>query len=350
MENVNNLLQDGSLKSVDMSENLKLYHLKDDTVKGIITDHNENKIIGNFSIPLEYVISKDTTETLNFPLEVFEAIEGTLIRVFYYKENWNISTNSRIDAYVSYWSGRSSFGNQFEDYVVSITGTPLDVFLMSLDTNKKYFFILPTTGINRIGKKFVQDEPKLIYLVGVEDENGNLQCGSSLSTEEKNAWLYLNKYTLNNVSELVNLVENQKINVIRYENDKLYKYVSTEYDEYCKLRNNEPNIVYRYIELLKTDQENAKKLREFYPEFKFDMAIDKRIAIITNYIHSNYISRYVKKEYVLLPKIFFSVMKKCHQHYLDTRERITLEKVKKIIFEQDTKLIVTLIRNHSWMK
>jgi hypothetical protein len=216
-----------------------------------------------------------------------------------------------------------------------------------LEKNKKYFFLLPTVGTNRLGKVFVENEPKRIYLVGVEDEQQKLTYGEELDKSEHNLWMYLDEYNIDSLEELQEIVLNQDQNVIVYQKDKVFKCVSDAYKLRCDLRNNEPNIIYRYIELLKGQSERLDEFKDMYPEVNFVGYVDKRLFLMSKYIHSSYIARYIKKEYVLLPKIYFHIMKKCHQNFLESRERTTIERVQEMIMNQEPKVILSLIRNFS---
>lgn len=350
------IFQDDSFKLIDSDDMLNLYHSKDEKIKGIITDKNNTKLVGNFTVPIEYVLPEQTEKFLDeekIPSSVFSAIEGTLIRVYFFDDKWIVSTNSRLDAEISFWSGKLSFGKQFEEYIISISGKSFEEFLGSLDTFKKYFFILPTTGLNRIGKKWQANESKVVYLVGVEFGERFLYGKELLAMKLENiCWSYLTEYSIDNYDMLLELVRDKNINLIWYEGDKVIKCISEDYNKRCLVRNNEQNLVYRYIQLLKDPEqkETLEELKNMYPEFRFSLLVDRKINSIVNYIHSNYVARYIKKEYVLLPKTFFIVMKKCHQRYIDTKEKTTLQEVRKVLFEQDTKLLVSMLRNLSWMK
>ena len=229
----------------------------------------------------------------------------------------------------------------------------MDVFLCSLDKHKKYFFLLPTIGTNRLGKPFVEDEPKRIYLVGVEEEDRTLKYGSNLDKSEHNLWSYLEEYCMESIDQLVQKVVEEDQNVIAYLGNRVVKCVSQAYKDRCDLRNNEPNIIYRYIELLKEQNETPEisekleHLRNMYPEVNFTGYVDRRLFLMSKYIHSSYIARYIKKEYVLLSKIYFHIMKRCHQEFIETREKTTLQKVQEIIMKQEPKMILSLVRNFS---
>ena len=50
-----------------------------------------------------------------------EAVDGTMVRLFYYEGKWRLSTTRKIDAYKSYWIGgpKNSFGKQAMDILTS---------------------------------------------------------------------------------------------------------------------------------------------------------------------------------------------------------------------------------------
>jgi len=336
------LFKEELFKGVEMNEHLRLYHTTDEKYKGIIFNQSYELVVRNFPIPVEVVVDSETV--IEFPLKVYKSVEGTLIRVFYHNDEWHMATSSRLDAYTSFWSNQKSFGKQFEEYVESISGTPLDVFLCSLDQSIAYFFLLPTSGVNRIGKS-KDDTEKCIYLVGVQ-KNGKLELADSESVQQ-NLWSYLEHATVIHAEELLELVQENP--VIHYsENlEKIHKYMSKAYLERCKLRNNSQNVAGRYFELLRQDPEQATQFRSLYPEANLEF-YSRQLNTIVGYIHKNYYNRYVKKEYTIVPKIYFEIMKKCHERYLETHEKTTSVQVYNIILEQDTKVILSLIRNFSY--
>jgi len=340
------LFKEELFKGVEMNEHLRLYHTIDDKYKGIIFDQSYQLVLFNFPIPEEVVVeSTDQLSNLelDFPLQVYDSVEGTLIRLFYFKDEWQMATSSRLDAYTSFWSSHKSFGKQFEEYVEDISGTPLEVFLCSLDRSIAYFFLLPTSGVNRIGK--AEDEKdKKVYLVGTQSEGKIHLADSSLGS---NVWSYLESITVNHLEELLELTVKNPLVYYSSGLDKIQKFMSRDYTERCKLRNNSQNVVGRYFELLREDSDQAEKFRSMYPEANLEF-YSKQLHTIVGYIHKNYYNRYVKKEYTIVPKIYFGIMKKCHEHYLETREKTTVEQVYNIILEQDTKLILSLIRNFSY--
>lgn len=337
-----------SFRGVDMNEHFKLYHTIDGKYKGIIFDHDYKFQLNNFPIPDEVILSSaglSELDKLSFPLTVYKGIEGTMIRLFYANEDWNMATSSRIDAYTSFWSNHKSFGKQFEEYIEEITGTPFDVFLMSLNPLIAYFFLLPTSGSNRLGKS-EEDPQKQIYLVGIQVD-GKLKLVHSSDGLEHNAWSFLESCSIRNVQELYEQCEHSPLVVYHPDLIGITKYVSETYATRCKLRNNCQNVVARYFELLKQNPEEATQFRVMFPEANLEF-YSQQLSRIVVYIQKNYYDRYVKKEHIIVPKVYFEIMKKCHERFLQTREKTTTERVYHIILEQDAKLILSLIRNFSY--
>jgi hypothetical protein len=107
-------------------------------------------------------------------------IEGSILRVYYSKDEWHISTNGRLDAFTSFWANPESFGKQFENLIFTLTREQLDFdeFCCGLDQEYNYFFLLPTFENNRLGA--LEDIMKF-YLVGLEHtKDHTLLSGSSL--------------------------------------------------------------------------------------------------------------------------------------------------------------------------
>lgn len=109
------------------------------------------------------------------------------------------------------------------------------------------------------------------------------------------------------------------------------------------------NVTLRYVELLRESPEQCKILEEMYPDEMYPELklrdIPSKLEGITRYIHDNYMSRYVQKEYVQIPKTYYEIMKRCHEDYRSTREKTTLDKVWNTVLSQEPKNILSLIRN-----
>ncbi len=74
-------------------------------------------ILQGFPYSNEQIITeKSTEEEISFLYKnndwtITEAIEGTLIRIFYFNDKWIITTHRKLDAFKSKWGSEKSFGD-----------------------------------------------------------------------------------------------------------------------------------------------------------------------------------------------------------------------------------------------
>lgn len=344
-----------ALRGVDMSETLRLYHTKDDQYKGIIYDQSYNLVVQNFPIPVEYICPQQRAEFIaahageSFPLTVYEALEGTVIRVYRYADQWQISTSSRIDAFSSTWASPQSFGEQFAEWVESISGVPLDVFLCSLRPERKYFFLLPTTGLNRLGKlPTTENEPREIFLVAIETETHEFLVGKHLPKDELNLWSRKREWTVQSVDEWADLAERYNLMYYRTPSENV-KCVTADYARRCALRGNQANILYRYLELYKTEAfDDCDALRSMYPEVDFETLLFDKTDRAVRVIHQAYLNRYINKQLIHLPKALYIMIRKCHARYKTTGDKTTYVTVRDLFLAQQPRHILQFLTNMSF--
>jgi hypothetical protein len=105
---------------------------------------------------------------------------------------------------------------------------------------------------------------------------------------------------------------------------------------FYKLRNNEPSVNFRYLQIRKNPEEK-KMYTLLYEERKevFDK-YEQLILQIAKYIHSSYMRRFIKKQYVRVDPDYYRVMMQCHTwHQLDMKNNIvTFDRVIQQMNEQ----------------
>jgi hypothetical protein len=80
-------------------------------VRGWVQEIDTNKVLfETFPFTEQYDTSEDINkvlgENVNEDWDVYYSVEGTLLRVFWYKDRWYISTNKKLNAFKSRWSSR----------------------------------------------------------------------------------------------------------------------------------------------------------------------------------------------------------------------------------------------------
>ena len=128
--NINNV---DTLKNFISKEEYKLKFKEDNNLILIFNDQNSNiqeELVRFFN---GVIIDKNTLniicytfdkclEETNINQNLFDTnvriqpvYEGTLMRVYFYNDKWNISTKKMINAYNAKWASSKSFGEMFEE-------------------------------------------------------------------------------------------------------------------------------------------------------------------------------------------------------------------------------------------
>lgn len=276
------------------------------------------------------------------------SMEGTLIRVFYYDNEWYISTHKKLNAFKSRWSCRDTFGDIFRMGLQEVFGSEcesdvLQEFLARLDKSKIYVFLLRSNHENRIvcQAHYVGKREQIVYVGffttpdfafvlnnGVTESSIVDDVGDGSNDAE--SWLRalaapkatVPVTTVDDLIALagtVNPFEYQGLIMFHKQSRDHFKIVHHKYHDLSKLRDNNPNLRFRYLEL-RQDAEKIQQLYALYPRFAdmFDDYEDILHKIARMILHF-YVSRYIKNKYVTLPREEYLVMKKCHEWYLSDR-------------------------------
>lgn len=335
--------------------------------RGVIL-YKDHIIARSFPYTEEFVLTDSTTENItkvftnsNFSTySVYDAHEGALIRIFNFEGKWYLSTHRKLDAFNSKWSSQYSFGECFKQALENEltknetlknvlpsdeTETIVTRFTSILNPQNQYMFIIRNNKENRIVCH--PPETPTIYHVGT-------MVGDTLNTDDTSTFLPKpTKHTFNTVDNMLNYVKTvdcykmQGIIVFTDSFGTNYKIMNEKYNEYFMLRNNQPSLKYRYLEL-RNDKEMVKRLKELYPDmtnlFEYCENVLAQAAIR---IYNTYVNRAIKKMYIIVSKEEHYVIKQCHQWHLEDRNvnKISLPKVTEILNKQSASVLIKIIRN-----
>jgi hypothetical protein len=351
-------------REIEANENLKMFDANDEynlnlfcyttcdddtkeqiikRCRGLIFD-GDNLVMEAF--PYTSIIKKDKKELiseLNEKLKdcvCFESLEGTLIRMFYFRDRWFMSTNRKLDVYKSKWSYNETFGVLFEkslnfmynedravrDALDKGEGESLLSKLQSLlDKENHYMFLLQSCRENRI----VCDvsNPKIFH-------SGTFKKGT-LYLDDIIPIPYSIRHRFENIDKIFEFVKNQDIKSVQgiiifdTKNNLQYKVENDEYSNLSNLRGNEPSIKFRYIQL-RIDSDKLSIFKNLYSEYipKFE-EYENRIYEICQKIYKAYVTRFIKREYIQVPKEEFYVLSKAHKWHLENKDnnKVDLNKI-----------------------
>lgn len=324
--------------------------------RSIVLSHPENKLLC-FSCPksITYDIFIEKYPDITNDIIVNDIIEGTMINVFYDDRinSWNISTKSAIGG--NYWYFRNQYYNTEKSQK-----TFYDMFLESLSCdninnlnflNKDYCynFVLQHPD-NHIVLNILKPTSYLISIYEIKKNiDDNVTSIVYISPAIFSKW-----DCFNNTSVLFPIqYDNETYSSLKQKYDSLYNnlnnvgvmithintgertYIKNNAYEYAKdLRGNNPNLLYQYICLLKTDKVND--YLRFFPQYKkLFYNFYKNYKDFIQTIHYAYITYYIKKEknVNISKKYFYHIHYIHHQIYVPSlSNKIPTKITKQIIF------------------
>ena len=257
--------------------------------------------------------------------------EGTLIRVFYHDNKWNISTKKMIDANKATWSSRKSFGQMFSE-----------VFNMSLlekyDKNCCYSFLMghKDNNIMKISNNY-------ILHISTSDLVNNQEANINGSYQ----------YVKMNKEEFLNHIDNIKndtgLNEIGYmymnKNYERQKFIKKNYIEIRELWGNTNNRLFRYLHLRKNPEKMKKYLSYFIDDKHVFLSYESYLMNISTHILNIYRDRHISKTTVKVPFYIRDIIYKVHGMYLQTRNKVSFQDITVILHDLDEKKFCFIINN-----
>ena len=304
---------------------------------GVIIDKNTLKIVC-------YTFDK-CLEDENLDMKLLEgelyvepAFEGTLIRVYYAENKWNISTKKMIDAYNAKWISSKSFGELFSEL--------FDVNLLpQLNINYCYSFLMSHNDNNIVLK---YDHNFLIHINTIDlvqncevSVDIGIQKNTLLKIENTNKE-YLDSY----IEELKNNSYNTEAGFIlinnHYRRQKINKKM---YLKYRDLWGNTNNRLFRYLHLRKNNDLLMEYLNYYSCDKETFLKYEHYLMSISTFILDIYRNRHVSKKIDKVPYYIRDIIYKIHGLYLQTRNKVVFKDVNVLLYELDEKKFCFIINN-----
>lgn len=304
-------------------------------VRGTVIDTTTDLVVSR-SFPYTPEITSDAVSEYIADLTsvtAFNACEGTIVRLYFFGDEWKVSTHRKIDAHQSSWAG-PSFGDLFDKHANDkIDLKTLDkrysyVFLLS-DNSNRLVYTIPTPQLMLLGvfnvqeQRFMTDDEYTDILPAIK-RPAKLQISNN---EELDAELKSQIQASDFSRSGILLTADQT-------NPHPLKVVTPLYQDIRRVRGNNPSLRSRYIHIRGTSDEGI--LREWYnmPEhLAVYSQVENDIDILIDKLHKMYINRYVKKNFGELPKEEFVTLQRCHSWHVSDRSKniVTAQKVREIV-------------------
>lgn len=325
--------------------------------------NGDNLVLKGFPFTPEYNHTENEQISQLIPdfskCRFFDSYEGALIRVFWFKNKWYVSTHRKLNALRSKWASKESFGSIFkrslqeeeqrnEEFKQSLPDEGeniVDRFCSTLNKEHQYMFHILNITENRI-VCLASDIPK-VYHVGTFI-NGELDIDINVGIERPNEHKnILNAEELCSRVAQMDVKNYQGIIVFCPENRQI-KILNQEYQDLFRVRANVPSIKFRYLQV-RMNRRLTNGLYTLYPEHANDFDEYENILYkIAQYIHRSYIARHINHKHVRVPIKEYKVVRTCHDWHCSDRpnNRVTESKVIDVLNEQTPSDLNHMIRSY----
>ena len=306
---------------------------------GIILEKNTFKIVCyTFNKCFDIIDNQIVGQNIDINnLYIEQAIEGTLVRLFYYNNKWNVSTKKCIDAAKSKWISEKNFLQLFEECIQDWS------FMENLNISYCYSLII-THPENKIVVDYITP---IAYHISTRDLTTLNEVDTYIGIS-KNIRTYL-KYSdfnniLNNIYADTSLLYEGHIFIDDYYNR--WKIKTPYYNRVRNLWGNTNNRFYRYLELRK----DYNLLNEYLLYYAYDrnkfIEYENKIQFLAKSILNLYLSKHVKKIDVKIPFFFSKIIYKLHGDFYKDKIKTDYNKIMLELLVLDPKKICFIMNNH----
>jgi hypothetical protein len=264
------------------------------------------------------------------------AMEGTLMRVWWYQGEMMVSTKRCINARLSHWVSRKSFRELFDE---ALTRSSAD--LSSLPQEYTYSFLLTHPENNMVVKYM---EPKLYHL-GARNMTTLQEEHLDIPGIDRVPRVVVRK---SEMAGHITFVKKSPIYtmegyILIDRNFHRQRFASPTYKKAREIYGNMNSNLMKFFTLRK----DVVKLNEYLQMFPDDIiefnAYEANFYQCAQQVHSLYIQRFVQKrspeeERVNIPYYYKKVINDLHTDFKTNRVKTTFEKVLVKMSEQDVKL------------
>lgn len=263
---------------------------------------------------------------------VYNLIDGTLIKLFYYKDEWKVATTKMIDAYSSYWNGNLSFGEMFDECAKEYN---LDE--SKLNKECTYVFMICHKK-NRIVAK---NKTNKLYHVFTRNNKTFKEEHHNIGIKNPKLGVFWSfQHVIEELQKLPYYIPGYMIYNEKGERIKLH---APNYNYVKSLKGNELDM-FSWIFTLKQN-ERLENFVYYYPEY-VNMVdyVERRFHKLCSQIHDEYVMKYILK-YNIKP-VFKKTVYELHNNFKKTKLKTTQKEVERHLMTYPPKKLSFLIRNY----
>lgn len=324
--------------------NLFLIHTQDSSnysfkfineCNGLIMDKNTFQIICyTFDKCADNLLTSDVFDYDNLYFE--NAYEGTLIRLYYYNNKWNVSTKKCLDASKSKWISSKNFTELFDECIQQYNITD------KLNTSYCYSFII-THPENKIVVPYTLPNA---YHISTRDMTTLCEVEDDIGVP-KSERFYVSKDNLNSLIDSI-----VKSPSLLYEGciliDTKYNRIQVKGEYFKMVRSlwgNTNNRFYRYVELRKDTNILQEYLKFFESDKQEFIKFEEQISLLAKEILKVYVEKHITKTNIKIPFYFAKIIYKLHGNFYKDKIKTNFDKVMVTLLELDPKQVCFMYNN-----
>lgn len=300
-------------------------------IRGLICD-KDAIIASSLGYTCEYTNEDDLSFIDLTKVACYPALEGTLLRLFSYKNKWFLSTHRKLDAFTSRWGGNQTFGD-IASKALEALNISYDIWTTTLDPSHVYFILVRNTVSTRV----VSEPPSIptVFHVATLLNNQVFDLEMSIGLPKQDRLSFQTMAQLQSYVYDCNPVFQQGVIFFDMESGTPTKIVNVNYQNKARVRNNEPDLSFRYLELWRDMTSPLyQTFVELYPEFGNKSQKYVNVSFkIAKHLHNLYFSKFVKKDKKIMKTEEWLIVKYVHEWYWAERQtrKVTLDVMHKMM-------------------
>lgn len=287
----------------------------DFVIQGNIYDQNKSLVCQGVPISKDLKNLENLERTYNSgKYDVRPFYEGSLLRIFYFQDKWNVATSRKLSAFESKWGSVTSFGELFQEYLKKDYNTTFELFCESLSVEYNYYFLFTSEAVFYIHSS----STSTLRLMYIKDKSGNLIFDDILGVPK------FEYFTMQEMKEKYE--KNEILGIVLENQTERYCLFSENYQSKKKVYGNNKFLAARILEL--TDEEEKKKFLEYFPQSSkyFDLIHQSKLAFCKN-AHRVYVQRYIQKNFVEVDPSLNHFVKSLHLNFKENKKPTYYEDV-----------------------
>jgi hypothetical protein len=266
-----------------------------------------------------------------------ELYDGSLIKLYYYQDQWEVSTNRCIEARKARWANYRTFYELFQEAIRAI-GTKFDY--ATLNKRYCYSFVLCHPE-NRIVVNYTT--PKLMHIA-----TRNLDTLEEVSSDDPSYTIPGIEHPLQLKMDWDTFQERLVTNpyyipgyVLKNGEERII-FESANYKVVKEMKGNAQDLVYRYLQLKRESEEEFEKFNMYFPEYKW---IDSQLETLAREAHKSYMEYFVNHDKTrITQRDLWELMIELHTLYMRTLEPTSLIKVRQHLKSYPLEKLTRLIK------